>query len=286
MVYEVYKIQNSVNNKIYIGITNQGYKNRYRHHLSESRGGSTFILHNAIRKYGSDKFSVTLLETVDSIDSLKEREKFWISALDSTNRDKGYNMTEGGDGTFGRLHSDITKDKIREKALGRTNPKSNPVKITNLLTNEIKEYSSMWHASIGLNRNGCYIRDHRESKKSNIFTIDDILIEISEPIKRAAKPVIKTVNSENHMKMMQQKASEYIQNNKEEFSQTHKQLKLQSGKTKIIQQMTIDGQLVAEHLGSRDAAKAVSGNRSPIQHCLKGRIKTAYGFTWRYKLTS
>lgn len=28
-------------------------------------------------------------------------------------------MTEGGDGTFGRLHSEETKEKIRQKALGR-----------------------------------------------------------------------------------------------------------------------------------------------------------------------
>lgn len=31
----------------------------------------------------------------------------------------GYNVTEGGDGTFGRTHSEETKEKIRQKAIGR-----------------------------------------------------------------------------------------------------------------------------------------------------------------------
>lgn len=35
------------------------------------------------------------------------------------NREKGYNLTKGGDGTFGRMHSEETKEKIRQKALGR-----------------------------------------------------------------------------------------------------------------------------------------------------------------------
>ncbi len=286
MVYEVYKIQNSVNNKIYIGITNQGYKNRYRHHLSESRSGSTFILHNAIRKHGVDKFSVTLLEKVDDVDQLKEREKFWISSLDSTNRDKGYNMTEGGDGTFGRFHLEETKQKIRDKAKSRKFPtKRFEVHILNIDTNKLIVYPTMKDASLALNRGRGYIRDKYISNNSNNFYIDNYFISISKPIIQI-KERVTSQNISEHMKMMQQKASEYIQNNKEEFSQTHKQLKLQSGKTKIIQQLTLDGQLVAEHLGSRDAAKAVDGNRSPIQHCLKGRIKTAYGFTWQYKLTS
>lgn len=31
----------------------------------------------------------------------------------------GYNLTAGGDGTFGKKHSDETKEKIRQKAIGR-----------------------------------------------------------------------------------------------------------------------------------------------------------------------
>lgn len=151
MKYEVYKIQNKLNNKIYIGITNKGYKRRFKHHCSEMRNGSTFILHNAMRKYGVDNFEVTLLETVIDSDTLKEREKFWIETLDTTNRNKGYNMTLGGDGTFGRYHSAETKEKIRQKAQNRVY-NTLTVKIKNLDTNKVDIFLNLSKASTFLGK--------------------------------------------------------------------------------------------------------------------------------------
>lgn len=117
--FEVYKITNKVNNKIYIGITNQGAGVRYLHHLYEARSGSPFPIHNAIRKYGKNNFTLEIVELCETSEILKEREKYWIAFYNSTDRSIGYNMTEGGDGTFGRKHSEETKEKIRQKALGR-----------------------------------------------------------------------------------------------------------------------------------------------------------------------
>jgi hypothetical protein len=51
---EVYKITNKENGKIYIGITSQGVNQRWCKHCSDSTTGSTFPIHNAIRKYGKD----------------------------------------------------------------------------------------------------------------------------------------------------------------------------------------------------------------------------------------
>lgn len=121
MKQEVYKIINLLNGKVYIGITIQGSQTRWLHHLYEARSGSSFPIHNAIRKYGKDSFKVEVIEEIEDkdYDYLKEREKYWIQYYDSYNRNKGYNLTLGGDGTFGRTHSEETKDKIRQKALGR-----------------------------------------------------------------------------------------------------------------------------------------------------------------------
>ena len=49
----------------------------------------------------------------------EEKEKFYIKKFNSMDRSIGYNLTEGGDGTFGRFLSEETKEKIRQKALGR-----------------------------------------------------------------------------------------------------------------------------------------------------------------------
>lgn len=117
--YEVYKITNKLNNKIYIGITSQGAGVRYYKHLSDALHGSPFPIHNALQKYGKENFTLEIIELCDTSEILREREKYWIAFYNSTNREIGYNMTEGGDGTFGRLHSEETKEKIRQKALGR-----------------------------------------------------------------------------------------------------------------------------------------------------------------------
>jgi group I intron endonuclease len=122
MILEVYKITNNKNRKIYIGITSQGATtNRWYKHCSDANCGSDFPIHNAIRKYGKENFQVEVIEVIDNqdYDYLKEREIYWIRFYDSYNRKIGYNLTLGGDGTFGRFHSEETKDKIRQRAFNR-----------------------------------------------------------------------------------------------------------------------------------------------------------------------
>ena len=116
---EVYKITNKVTGKIYIGITNQGSGTRYRHHWYEARIGDPCPIHKSMAKYGEENFTLEIIDFADTYEELKEKEKFYIKKFNSTDRSIGYNLTEGGDGTFGRLHSEETKEKIRQKALGR-----------------------------------------------------------------------------------------------------------------------------------------------------------------------
>lgn len=88
--------KNIVNNKVYIGQTKQGLEARKNRHLHDSKT-SNFIFHKALKKYGSDKFEWTILEDNVLIDRLDEVEKDYILKYNSTNRDYGYNMTEGGE---------------------------------------------------------------------------------------------------------------------------------------------------------------------------------------------
>jgi len=123
---EVYRITNKINGKIYIGITNQGVATRWYKHVSDANSDSTFPIHNAIRKYGKENFQVEtiyLLSEDCDYEDLKNYERFWIAHYDSYNREIGYNLTLGGDGTFGRFHSEETKEKIRQKAIGRLRSK-------------------------------------------------------------------------------------------------------------------------------------------------------------------
>jgi len=119
---EVYRITNKMNGKIYIGITNQGVATRWYKHVSDANSDSIFPIHNAIRKYGKENFQIETIHLLSEdcdYEDLKNYERFWIAHYDSYNREIGYNLTLGGDGTFGRFHSEETRDKIRQKAIGR-----------------------------------------------------------------------------------------------------------------------------------------------------------------------
>ncbi len=84
----IYKTTNLQNGKIYIGKA----KTNNPMYL-----GSGSILREAIKKYGRSMFLKEILEECDDC-LLDEREVFWISKFDSTNRSVGYNITKGGTG--------------------------------------------------------------------------------------------------------------------------------------------------------------------------------------------
>lgn len=91
----IYKITNSINNKVYIGKTSRSLNLRWIEHKKESVF-SDRPLYKAMRKYGLDAFNIALIEEVDE-SQLNEREQYWITFYDSYNHN-GYNCTLGGDG--------------------------------------------------------------------------------------------------------------------------------------------------------------------------------------------
>nr|DAQ95701.1 MAG TPA: intron associated endonuclease [Caudoviricetes sp.] len=85
-----------LNNKLYIGqTTNLGV--RLKNYLSGIYTETHYIA-RALNKYLKKKDSYFYIMCVcDTKEELNEREKFYISKYDTTDRDKGYNLTEGGD---------------------------------------------------------------------------------------------------------------------------------------------------------------------------------------------
>lgn len=121
----IYKIENLVNHKIYIG-QSRNIKDRWRAHRTryQKEDGP---LYRAIRKYGLENFSFEILEEC-SIEQLNDREKYWIKYYDSFNREKGYNLTEGGqnastghltseqiDLIYSLLKEDVSQQEIADK---------------------------------------------------------------------------------------------------------------------------------------------------------------------------
>lgn len=109
----VYKITNKINNKVYIGLTTQGFIQRKREHISRfNRGERDHKLYQAMKKYGIDNFEFTELFYVFDLNDLANFEIQFINEYNSFNR--GYNMTVGGNTV-----SQETKDKLSSIFKGR-----------------------------------------------------------------------------------------------------------------------------------------------------------------------
>lgn len=119
----IYKTTNLINNKIYIG------KKKSSKFLGEKYLGSGKIIRHAIEKYGKDNFSVELLEECDSLETLNEKEKYYILKYNSQNLIIGYNISFGGDGGVtwgydkhpfkGKHHTEESRKKNSESCKGR-----------------------------------------------------------------------------------------------------------------------------------------------------------------------
>lgn len=95
-MYYVYCIENVTNGKLYIGKAGN-IKRRWSQHKSLSKNTSiTTIFYRALRKYGTANFKIITLDQDENEELCYKKEVEWISKLDTTNPDKGYNITAGG----------------------------------------------------------------------------------------------------------------------------------------------------------------------------------------------
>lgn len=89
MIY-VYKIINSINDKIYFGVTRQTLKQRFNGHKCESSRVSR-PFYNAIKKYGFDKFKIIEMARCDKIETAFNMEIYFIAKYGCN-----YNIHRGG----------------------------------------------------------------------------------------------------------------------------------------------------------------------------------------------
>ena len=125
MKINIYKITNKVNNKIYVGRTKHNIEKRFRQHITSSnRKENEFnYFMRAIRKYNSENFIISLIESCDEL-SMYDREKYHIQSLQSYKPDIGYNTSWVSNGSNGNIKKD-TKTRLSEssKSYWNTIPK-------------------------------------------------------------------------------------------------------------------------------------------------------------------
>ena len=120
--YSLYVHINKINNKRYYGITSQKPKDRWRNgkgYKNHKNNKKDTYFYNAIRKYGWDNFKHEVLFEGLTKEEACLLEQCYIVLYDTTNRNKGYNRTTGGE-SFN--HTDDTKKALSDLYKGENNP--------------------------------------------------------------------------------------------------------------------------------------------------------------------
>ena len=112
----IYKIENKINGKIYIGQTTKSFKERYNNDVAKFTHNQH--LKDSIEKYGIKNFEITEeFDIAYSMEELNKKENHYINLYKSTDRKFGYNKKTGG--ANGR-HNEETKKKISLSKQGKT----------------------------------------------------------------------------------------------------------------------------------------------------------------------
>ena len=180
----IYGIRNIVNEMIYIGQSYNIHK-RWNEHKYDLRTNihHNQKLQNAWNKYGEKNFLFFVVEKCNQ-DIINDREIFWISYYDSSNRNVGYNLSIGGEYSS---QGSVWSDEMKENASKIRKPKK--IVQVDIYGNIIKTWRSISNASRTLNLSNAIIKkccEHNGTHCGNYlwFYFDDPLLNDKEYIQK------------------------------------------------------------------------------------------------------
>tara|TARA_R110000744_G_scaffold5418_4_gene19089 strand:- start:3056 stop:3592 length:537 start_codon:yes stop_codon:yes gene_type:complete len=112
----IYKLTNTVNQKIYIGKTINSVELRFKRHIYNANSGIQTRLYSSIQHYGSDAFVFETIDEALNESELNQKEIHWINHLTPE-----YNMTKGGDGGDTSASPNYQKNKHKCAHIGKLN---------------------------------------------------------------------------------------------------------------------------------------------------------------------
>lgn len=303
----IYKITNSINEKIYIGQTYASIPMRWHQHKSSSRMDryKHLPLYRAMNKYGIDKFEISCIKEINCFskdklkDKLNKEEIYYISQYNSISPN-GYNLTIGGNNAAEHIKTAVcgydangnlclTFNSISEAGVYLDNPSY--THISACCKGEVQQACGYIWRYLGddFDKYPVAITQEELDKKSceipvDQYTLDGIFIQSYESIRKALISIGKIDGGSPISlccKGLQNKAYGYVWRYKghsfNEYEQTHKDWT-------PIDVYNINGELIGTFTSIMDGVRQLGVERtsSSIIKCLCGISNQCGGYVWRY----
>lgn len=234
------------NGKVYIGITTQECEKRWKNGKGYSNNKH---FSDAIKKYGWDNIEHLVLHKNLTKDEACKYEKKYIERYDSTNREKGYNKSVGGDcSALGFRHTEESKEKIGKAAKGKKLSKENIEKL-------------------------------RQGKIKAVDVYDIYLNYIKTCDSAVDAEKLTGVDNANIIATCKGKYSQmqgYI------FRYAGEKAEIEHKHRKPVKMFDLEGNFIKMFPTIKSAAKEMNIKDTHISDCCKGRYKQSGGYVWKY----
>ncbi len=297
----IYKIENLINGKCYIGQTTTTIKHRWGQHYSNHKNTDNMIICKAIKKYGKNSFIISKLEevTTPSKDSLIEKlnalEIMYIKQENSI-QPNGYNISIGGNNVSNRLKKSVDVYSMNGTFIENLPSCTESSEKYNI---SVSDVSAMCNGELLKSKKCNYIFRYK-GEPYNIFdpfhykrstyiyryTLDGKLDKKYSSFSMASidctgntssrSAIRDAVNGINHT------ACGYLwsKSDYETFSLDGYRKKIE------VDQYDLNGNYIATYSSLSEATIAIGKNISyvsGITQCCKNERTQAYGYIWRYK---
>lgn len=267
----IYKIENNLNNKKYIGQTVTSLSERWNGHKYDSKRRNT-PLYASMKKHLDNidgVFTVSIIEDDVPYGDLDEREIHWIGKFNSLHPN-GYNLSCGGQA----FRTEQERELMRIRVLGEKNPMYNHC-------GELNPFYGKTHSEETKKK----ISELAKGRTVSDETKDKIGIATSIRHKTLGHPM----QGKNHSIHAKEKISMAMKNRiisddtRQKMSQNHprKQSVIMIDKNTDIEIMTFDSMKLASEW-IKENTNYQKAKSSEISSVCNGRKKSAYGFKWVY----
>ena len=259
----IYLWTNLVNNKVYIGQTQNLYQRMQQYYSEREKR----CINLALSKYGFDNFDIDILEKDINVADLDKYEQYWMDYYESYDLKKGYNVCKEAGTTRGYHHTDEDKHKMSEIVKKRLQEHPEYIKCGSDNPMFGKKVSVETRAKISEGLKG------NQNAKGKTWKMPEGFGERQRQFMLGKQYCLgRKLSPETRAKIAESNRRRVISDeSKKKMSESHK------GKTtKKVKCVELD--IIFDSIG--EAAEFVGVDRSGIGACLRGAQKTSAGFHW------